>query len=135
MLEAVLNHLNNWFDVRREFGTFTVTNGSITLPFLQRGQYFRIVGSVFNDGLYQYPANDLTSETFDGAVWALAIPKAVISLTSEIETWQEKNGGRGQFQSESFGGYSYSLATDSVTGGAITWESAFRSRLDQWRKI
>ena len=60
MLEQVLRHLNNWFLVDIHEGTFTVENGSITLPFLQTNQYFRICGSVFNDGLHQYPADDLT---------------------------------------------------------------------------
>ncbi len=109
MLEQVLRHLNNWFLVEIHEGTFTVENGSITLPFLLTNQYFRIVGSVLNDGLHQYPAVDLTDETFTGSVWALAVPKAVIDLSVEIEAWQEKNGEAvaSPYQSESFGGYSY----------------------------
>ena len=92
MLEQVLQHLNNWFLVPDGIhsGEFTVQDGGITLPFLQTGQYFRVVGSVFNDGLHQYPAKDMTEETFDGAVWALAVPKAVISLADEIAAWDEK---------------------------------------------
>lgn len=64
MLEQVLRHLNNWFLVEIHEGTFAVENGSIALPFLHPNQYFRICGSVFNDGLHQYPAADLTDETF-----------------------------------------------------------------------
>lgn len=137
MLEQVLRHLNNWFLVDIHEGTFTVENGSITLPFLLTNQYFRIVGSVFNDGLHQYPAGDLTDETFTGSVWALAVPQAVIELAAEIEAWQKKNGDASvsPYQSESFGGYQYSKATDSASGGAVTWQSAFRSRLNAWRKI
>ena len=137
MLEQVLRHLNNWFLVEIHEGTFTVENGSITLPFLLTNQYFRIVGSVFNDGLHQYPAVDLTDETFTGSVWALAVPKAVIDLSVEIEAWQEKNGEASvsPYQSESFGGYSYSKATDAETGGAVTWQSAFKQQLSAWRKI
>ena len=137
MLEQVLRHLNNWFLVDIHEGTFTVENGSIALPFLANGQYFRICGSVFNDGIHQYPASDLEAETFDGAVWALAVPQAVIELASEIEEWQKKNGDASvsPYQSESFGGYSYSKATDSASGGSVTWQSAFRSRLNAWRKL
>ena len=137
MLEQVLRHLNNWFLVEIHEGTFTVENGSITLPFLLTNQYFRIVGSVFNDGLHQYPAVDLTDETFTGSVWALAVPKAVIDLADEIQKWQEKNGEASvsPYQSESFGGYSYSKATDAETGGAVTWQSAFKQQLSAWRKI
>lgn len=139
MLEQVLMHLKNWFLVPGGIheGTYTIEDGGIALPFLAIGQYFRICGSVFNDGLHQYPAGDLKTETFDGAVWALAVPQAVIDLAAEIEAWETKNGeaASGIYQSESFGGYSYTKATDSVSGGAVTWQSAFRSRLNAWRKL
>ena len=139
MLEQVLMHLKNWFLVPGGIheGTYTIEDGGITLPFLENGQYFRICGSVFNDGLHQYPASDLKEETFDGTVWALAVPQAVIELAAEIEEWQKKNGDASvsPYQSESFGGYQYSKATDSASGGAVTWQSAFRSRFNAWRKI
>ena len=139
MLEQVLMHLRNWFLVPGGIheGTYTIEDGGIALPFLANGQYFRICGSVFNDGLHQYPAGDLKTETFDGTVWALAVPKAVIDLAFEIEEWQKKNGeaASGIYQSESFGGYSYSKATDAETGGAVTWQSAFKRQLGAWRKI
>ena len=139
MLEQVLMHLKNWFLVPGGIheGTYTIEDGGIALPFLANGQYFRICGSVFNDGLHQYPAGDLKTETFTGTVWALAVPQAVIELSAEIEEWQTKNGeaASGIYQSESFGGYSYSKATDSASGGAVTWQSAFRSRLSAWRKL
>lgn len=139
MLEQVLTHLNNWFLVPGGIheGTYTIEDGGIALPFLANGQYFRICGSVFNDGLHQYPSGDLKTETFDGAVWALAVPQAVIDLATEIEAWQTKNGDASvsPYQSESFGGYSYSKATDSASGGTVTWKSAFRSRMNAWRKL
>lgn len=139
MLEQVLMNIRNWFPVKGGIysGTFTIKDGGIALPFLANGQYFRICGSVFNDGLHQYPEDDLTDETFNGTIWALAIPKAVIELADEIGKWQEKNGeaASGIYQSESFGGYSYSKATDAETGGAVTWQSAFKKQLNAWRKI
>ena len=140
MLEEILMHLKNWFLVPDGIheGAFEVKDGSITLPFLAPGQYFRICGSVFNDGVYQYgPDLKLTDEAWDGTVWALAIPKTVLELAEEIEAWEQKNGeaSTGPYQAESFGGYSYTKATDTKTGGAMTWQSAFRSRLNQWRKI
>ena len=139
MLEQVLMNIRNWFSVDGGIysGTFTIKDGGITLPFLANGQYFRICGSVFNDGLHQYPEDDLTDETFNGTIWALAIPKAVIELADEIGKWQEKNGeaASSPFSSESFGGYSYSKSTDAETGGAVTWQSAFKQQLSAWRKI
>lgn len=134
MLEQILKHLNNWFLVDIHEGEFSVENGSITLPFLQTNQYFRIIGSVFNDGLHQYPATDLTDETFTGSVWALAVPKAVIELAEEIDAWQTKNGDPGPFTSESFGGYSYSKATNA-SGMPVGWQDVFKSRLNDWRRI
>ena len=139
MLEQVLMNIRNWFPVKGGIhsGTFTIKDGGITLPFLADGQYFRICGSVFNDGLHQYPATDLVDEEFSGAIWELAIPPAVVDLADEIQKWQEKNGevSVSPYQSESFGGYSYSKATDSASGGAVTWQSAFKRQLSTWRKI
>lgn len=136
MLEEVLQHLNNWFLVPDGIhtGEFTVQDGSITLPFLQNGQYFRVEGSVFNDGLHQNPSHDMENEVFDGTVWALAVPKAVISLADEIAAWNEKNGTPGPYTSESFGGYSYSKATNA-SGVAVGWQDVFKSRLNTWRRI
>ena len=139
MLEQVLMNIRNWFPVEGGIhsGTFTIKDGGITLPFLADMQYFRICGSVFNDGLHQYNVLDLVDETFTGTIWALAIPKAVIELADEIGKWQEKNGeaASSPFSSESFGGYSYSKSTDAETGGAVTWQSAFKQQLSAWRKI
>lgn len=132
MLETVLMYLNNWFVVGRYDDTYTIEDGGITLPFLVDGQYFRIVGSLFNDGVYQYPA-ELTDETFDGSVWAMAIPKALLSTVEEITAWTAKNGDSGPYTSESFGGYSYSKATNSK-GLAVGWRDVFASQLAPWKK-
>ena len=138
MLEQVLRHLNNWFLVEIHEGTFTVENGSITLPFLLTNQYFRICGSVFNNGLHQYPATDLTDETFTGTVWALAVPKAVVSLSEDIAAWEEKNGEAvaSPYQSEGFGGYSYTKRSAGNDSGTLNgWQDAFRGQLNDWRKL
>ena len=139
MLETVLIHLKNWFVVPRGVheGIYTIENGNLELPFLQNGQYYRICGSVFNDGLHIYGVGDLKKETFAGTVWALAIPKAVVELSAKIEEWQSKHGevATSPFSSESFGGYSYTKATDTATGAVATWETAFRSQLNPYRKL
>ena len=141
MLEQVLMHLKNWFLVPGGIheGTYTIEDGGITLPFLANGQYFRICGSVFNDGLHQYPAVDLTDETFTGSVWALAVPNAVVTLSIDIAAWEEKNGEAvlSPYTSESFGGYSYTKASggNADTSAATGWQGAFRGRLNDWRKL
>jgi len=139
VLEEVLRYLKNWFLLPDGIhtDTYTVEDGGLSLPFLQEGQYFRVIGSVFNDELHKYPAQDMTPEAFDGTVWALAVPRAVISLADKIGVWQKKNGAAAQspYSSESFVDYSYTAATDAETGGAVTWQSVFRSELSKWRKI
>lgn len=140
MLEAVLTHLKNWFVVPRGVheGIYTIENSTLELPFLQNGQYYRICGSVFNDGLHRYGdiEDKLQNETFTGTVWALSIPKAVVDLAEKIEEWQTKNREtvESPFTSESFGGYSYTKATDAVTGAVATWETVFRAQLNPYRK-
>lgn len=137
MLERVLMYLHNWFVVPngvRE-GTYTIKDGSITLPFLCKWQYYRIVGSVFNDGLHRYGETNLTDETFDGAIWVLAIPKIIFEISCEMQEWETKNSATltSPYQSESFGGYSYSMATGK-DGGSITVFDAFENRLAPYKK-
>ena len=138
MLTELCAELRNYFEVPngRHFGTFTISGGSIApLDFLQDGQHFRIVGSVFNDGVYQYPATSLTDEVFEGAVWAMAVPPTLIALSAEIKAYNDSDAGKtSPFTAESFGGYSYTKATDS-NGAPIGWQKAFASRLRQWRKL
>ena len=81
--------IRNYFETQKRFGTFTISGGSISPSnFLQSGQYYRIVGSVFNDGVHRHPAHDLTDETFDGAVWAMAVPPAFIELLQKIQEFE-----------------------------------------------
>lgn len=143
MLEQILDHIHNYFVKDVYKGEYEIVSNTINLPFLIDGQYFKIVGSVLNDGLYQYPSSDLQDETFKGEIWALAIPPAIIKLADEVETWVNKYGecAASPYQSESFGGYSYSKKSfGNASGNAngsdtSTWQSVFKSRLNHWRKI
>lgn len=147
MLTELCQELRNWFDRERHYGTFEITGGRITAPFLVNGQYYRIVGSVFNDGIHRYSVNSndisLQNETFTGAVWALAIPQDVIKLAEDIESWRDKyenteSSAMSPYMSESFGGYSYqkgSAFTGTGTGGGTSWKSTFNSRMNAWRKM
>ena len=73
MLEQVIIHIHNRFEVKRIEGTFTIADGELPL-FLQDGQYYWIEGSIFNDGLHQYPETGMTDETFKGTVISMAVP-------------------------------------------------------------
>lgn len=136
MLEQVLRHLNNYFVVKNGVhkGTFEISSGVLDLDFLQTDQYFRIIGSVFNDGVYQYPASELKDEKFDGEIWAMAVPAEVINLSTDIGEWCTNNPSTA-YVSEAFGGYSRTLATSGGTGAPVTWEDVFRGRLNAWRKL
>lgn len=138
MLTEICAELRNYFEVPngRHFGKFEISGGSISpLDFLQDGQYFRIIGSIFNDGVYQYPATSLKDEVFEGAVWSMAVPPSVIDLAAEIEEYNKSDDVKASpYTSESFGGYSYTKATDA-NGAPIGWQKAFASRLNRWRKL
>ena len=145
MMTELCQELHNWFERDKIFGTFTIEAGVISGLGLLDGQYYRIIGSVFNDGVHKYgdPNDILDDETFDGAVWALGIPKAVIALADEIAAWRAKyeatdSAAMSPFNSESFGGYSYSKGNGSANNGNSAsdgWRGAFSSRLSMWRKI
>lgn len=146
MLTDLCQELRNWFDRGQPkwYGEFTIENGALVLRddvSLKVGQYYRIVGSALNDGVYQWGnENDgLAEESFTGAIWAMAVPPAVIALSDEIDAWALKYGdaANSPYQSESFGGYTYSKASGGSSSGAggVCWQSIFKNKLDRWRKI
>lgn len=143
MLEEILNHIHNFFVVKNGVhrGSFVISSNTISLDFLQEGQYFRIKGSVFNDGIYQYPTTELHNEEFTGEIWAMAIPLSFIALVTEIEAWITKYGSvvDSPYSGESWKGYSYTKATggsgDEAGSGTYGWQDAFKTKLNPWRKI
>ena len=139
MLEQILDFIHNYFIKEVYRGTFKIENGILAVDFLLDGQYFKINGSLLNEGIYQYPANDLKDEEFKGEIWSMAVPKSITDLAIEIEDWQKEYGDKlnSPFQSESFGGYSYSKAsgTDSKGNSLTTWQGVFGSRLNAYRKL
>lgn len=141
-LTELCKELNNWFDIDRKFGVFTIENGSLQDDVgLKENQYFRIVGSIFNDGVYKYPAEDLTDETFEGAIWAMAIPPEVVALMAKINDYETQYGDviNSPYSSESFGGYSYTKSSGTSSGSAENGSGGvlgiFSKELNRWRKI
>jgi len=148
MLTELCQELRNWFD--RDFpkwnGQFKIENHEISCITdsdfnLITGQHFRIIGSLLNDGVYQYPSEELKDEEFTGAVWSMGIPPAVIALAEEIAQWNQDNAAviNSPFTSESFGGYSYSKGggggSSSTSGNPLNWKSFFADELHRWRKL
>jgi len=154
-LFEVCHYLRNWFERDKYVGEFTIADGQIGQQYydglttdkmqLDGAPFIRIINSHYNDGIHNLPIipNQLQDETFDGGVWTMYVPAAVLSIVHEIELWQQKYGGadgalNSPYTSESFGGYSYSKAGggDSANGGGGTsWKDVFGSRLWQWRKL
>lgn len=141
MLEEVLNYIHNYFERSVTRGRFVISSNSLDVDFLQDGQYFKIEGSIFNDGIYQYPCHNLKDEQFYGKVYGLAIPYELLLLVEVIEDWQDKYQDKlnSPFTSESFGGYSYTKQTGgSKSNGEetnLSWKTVFGSKLNHWRKI
>lgn len=128
-------------------GTYTIAGGELTnCDFLLENQYFRIKGSHFNDGVYQYNAESLTAlvpETFVGSIWAMSPPRDFIDLCGKMDEWEAKYGGADSvamspYTSENFGGeYSYSKpAGGSADGGAgYSAINAYANDLKKYRRL
>lgn len=146
----VCQYLKNWFDKNHYMGEIQIENGALSESYgLLANQYFRIVGSTLNnDGVYQYPITTLTDESFSGAIWGMSLPKPFIALLDDIEAWkarfnsldtQDGKQAMSPFNSESFGGYSYSKSNggtgDTNKDKSGTWQGVFGARLAPYRKM
>ena len=143
-MTEVFQYLRNWFDRNQPkyYGKFQIEDGALVGDYkIATGQYYRIIGSALNDGVYKYGSEELFDETFDGAIWLMAVPVDVRNLITEISIWQDTYGGvdsanMSPYQSESFGGYSYSKASGGTTSSAVpTWQSVFADRLGRYKKL
>ncbi len=157
MLTELCEYLKNWFDEgqAKYIGNIEITGGVITARddlYYQEvqvepaaGQYFRVIGSIFSDGIHVYPNYEIPDETFEGAIWLLRIPPEIIALSDEIDAWKAKymtlnSQYMSPYNSESFAGYSYSKngsgASAAASGSGLSgWQSVFADRLTPWRKL
>ena len=147
MLTELCTELKNWFECRIVSGKITISSDGVTVgdaplsDYLQTGQYFRIVGSVFNDGVHQFMSDELSPErTFTGSIWCMAVPKEVVKLSEDIDTWNTAHEAalNSPYQSESTPVYSYSLKSGNGGSGdssAYTWRNQFAAQLRKWRKL
>jgi len=143
VLTELCAYLNNYFWRTKRNVKMTISGGTFTVDFLKNGQYFRILGSDLNDGVYKYPVTGLKDEEFEGQIWSMAVPQTVIDLASEIGNWQAKYGSvdsenMSPFNSESFNNYSYSKdsAGSSANGlNSNSWQAVFATRLIPYRRL
>lgn len=145
-ISELCHELNNYFDrnMVKLHGAFEIRGGRIIdadfTTAIQENQYFRIMGSVFNDGVWKNDtALALTDEAFVGHVWLMAIPKEFLDLADEMAAWETEHGQQilSPFASESFGGYSYTKGSSGKSGGGNISSAfdMFNSRLNKWRKL
>ncbi len=146
MLTEICAEIRNyftWID-DRHIGDFAIIDGQITPSIDFKTDYFRIVGSKRNDGVHMVGDALMDEDTFHGAVWIMSVPADFLALANEIEEWQKVNGGvnsqaMSPYQSESFGGYSYSKASGGSAAGSgqtgPTWQSMYAKRLNIYRKM
>ena len=149
MLNQICENICNYFIRDRFEGRFEIADGMISLPLLD-GQRFLIKGSAMNDGMYTYhdyeihddddsKAVGLQDESWAGTICALAVPPAVLALSSEIKAWVDANkeSQNSPYTSESvLGVYSYTKATGGHgAGGSVGWMDVFADKLKRWRKV
>lgn len=154
MLTEICAYLNNYFDFD-EFHKkypclekeFVISGGELPelSDLLVKGQCFYIYGSVLNDGVYQYTDDlKLKDETFNGLVQSMHTDSGFLELANEIAAWQEKYGGvnsqaMSPFNSESFGGYSYSKSGggsgSGSSSGTPSWQDVYGKRLQMYKRI
>lgn len=146
MLAEVCGYLNNYFDVKRYTGKIRIQNGVVYCDSkeiaMSQGQHFTLLRKNFVLGVYEYGKDTLDDkDEFEGRVWIMDIPADFMSLVTEISAWQTKYGAAGSasmspFNSESFGGYSYTKGSTSGSAGtAACWQDAYGSRLARYKKV
>lgn len=141
MLSEICAEIKNYFayDEDKHFGTFKIQGGHIIPPINFKTEYFRIAGSRKNDGVHK-TTDTLNDEEFRGSVWEMSIPQDFLDLAKKIDDWNKVNGqadsvAMSPFNSESFGGYSYSKSGGYASDSGQGWSKAFASELRRYRKV
>lgn len=74
------------------------------------------------------------NEAFTGTIYSLRVPPDFVVLCEEIQTFNDKPGANSEKISESFGSYSYGVATDA-NGNRAGWQMVFRNKLNPFRRM
>ena len=142
-MKRVLDYLNNYFYRWGERGKFKIENGTINVErTLLKGQYVAIKGSVLNDGVYRVEnylngvatLTGMENEEFEGIVLSLAIPKELMDMPTKIDEYEKEVPITNNIVSESYGNYSYTMATNS-NGEKMTWKDVYANDLKPYRKM
>lgn len=144
MLSDICASIRNYFtyDSDKHPGTYKVQGGVLVPSVEFLTDYYAIFGSRKNNGVHKTTDVLKDEGEFKGSVWIMSVPDDFLALAEEIKAWQTKYGSleseaMSPFNSESFGGYSYSKGsggngTSGVSGAS--WQDVFSSRLNRWRR-
>ncbi len=145
MLSEICAEIKNYFTYAEDKhpGKFKVENGTIVPSVDIPTGYYAVFGSRKNNGVHQITDTLEDEGEFRGSVWAMSLPADFLALAEEIGTWQAKYGGidsqaQSPYNSESFGGYSYTKSAGSAANpgsSASTWQSVYAARLNRWRRV
>jgi len=144
MLTEICQYLHNYFDYERHSGDISIVGHEVFCNGkqieIENGQYFALFRQRIPLGVFQ--KNELSDKSFTGSVWLMDVPKAIIDANTWAETWKANNMAAGSeansvFQSESFGGYSYSKGNNSKgkVGASIFDNAQFAAMLAPYRKL
>lgn len=146
MLTEICAYLRNYFD-RDSYGNrlpsweeeIEISDGEL-VGFADRllpGQYYRIIDSMLNDGVYRYGDAGLTDETFRGTVQAMAIPAPVVEAAQRLKEHRTKYGEAldSPFSAESYFGYSWTKDTSDSANSTPGIPASIAASLSPWRKI
>ena len=81
------------------------------------GQYFLVCGSIFNDG-----------------VQPMRVPPDFVALAEKIDAYDKALPAGGVYVSQSFAGWSGTMATDT-DGLPADGKTRYKSEINQWRKM
>lgn len=139
-LTRICAKLKNHFLRNKYEGEFTLVSGTAPLELLD-GQYFVIVNSNLNDGVFQNTAESLANiqpETFTGRIWTMSVPVDFLELVKDIDRLNAKVEELGLldkgYASESFGGYTYSLQS-GAPAYMQEWLRRINSGMSMYQKI
>lgn len=141
MIENVLRYLNNYF-IRsvHSFNSILADGFIVDDPSdFVAGQYVCIFKSKINDGVYKIDSIVENKLVVDGGVLSvesdemvlcgLSIPKSLLNVITEIESYNSSNDG--SVKSESLGDYSVTYGADGGSG----WGEVFKTKLQPYRKV
>jgi len=134
----VMAECRNHFQRDSNYGAYEISSGVITpTDGITIGAYIAITGSLLNDGVYLvgagYTLAGTHDEAFDGIVWYLYPPARFVALCTEIAAFDTAHPPQ-LVTSESFGGYSRSMATNQ-NGAAAGWQAVYADSLRPYKRL